>query len=184
MCGFEGCDRPHEARGLCHAHFEQRRSGRPLRPILDTPVKRFMAKVELAADGHWMWQGATSSEGRYGSFSVAGRTRPAHVAAWLLFRGPIPDSADDVDHLCRVTLCVNPDHLEPKSHRENVLAGVAPSALNATKTHCARGHEFTSENTLVTSQGGRSCRACRTSPEGRRKQREATARWRSKLTTA
>lgn len=161
-CIVEGCGRKHEARGYCHTHFEYVRRGSAhtdLRPVLNTKA-RFMAKIEVLPSGHWIWIAATASEGRYGAFQYGGRVRPAHVASWLMFRGPLPAGAQDIDHLCRKTLCVNPDHLEPKTHRENILAGDAPTAINAAKTHCKRGHAFDAANTRMMPSGGRTCRAC------------------------
>jgi hypothetical protein len=55
--------------------------------------------------------------------------------------------------------CVNPDHLEIVTHRENILRSEAPAALNSRKTHCLNGHFFDEANTLVI-QGKRRCRAC------------------------
>lgn len=178
-CGFDGCGRAIEARALCHSHYAQERRGRTLTPILDTDMARFMAKVTKLPSGHWMWTGAVSSEGRYGAATFEKRVRPAHVVAWLLFRGTYPEGWD-IDHLCRKTLCVNPEHLQPKTHRNNVLVGDSPQAINAAKTHCIRNHEFTPENTYVPKAGGRQCIACRTSKEGRLKQRDATRRYRAR----
>jgi hypothetical protein len=85
----------------------------------------------------------------------------AHRFSYELFHGPIPPK-HDVDHLCRVRDCCNPDHLEAVTHRENVrrgLAGATTKARMLAKTHCARGHEWTPENTRVTSRQ-RKCKAC------------------------
>ena len=41
------------------------------------------------------------------------------------------------------------------------LGGLANGARNKAKTHCPRGHEYTPENTYVSAQGFRRCRACR-----------------------
>lgn len=67
----------------------------------------------------------------------------------------------ELDHLCRNRRCCRPDHLEPVTHKENVLRGMAPSAINARKTHCKRGHEFTAENIYPSPDGVRRCRECR-----------------------
>jgi hypothetical protein len=40
-----------------------------------------------------------------------------------------------------------------------VLRGEAPTAVNARKTHCPKGHELTGNN-LVASKPGRQCRIC------------------------
>jgi len=55
----------------------------------------------------------------------------------------------------------NPLHLEAVTQRENILLGVGASARNAAKTHCPRGHAYTTDNIYVTKRGGRECRACR-----------------------
>lgn len=185
VCEVPECPRSAEARGLCHSHFEwSRRHGqRPTRPILDTPKARFLAKVNKLPSGHWIWTGATASEGRYGAFYFSGRTRPAHRVAWVLWRGELDDE-QVIDHLCRKTLCVNPEHLEPKTQRANILCGEAPSALNAAKTHCKRGHAFTEQNIRWLAGGGRQCRACMVTPEGREKQRQASARYRERQRVA
>lgn len=64
-----------------------------------------------------------------------------------------------IDHLCRNRGCVNPLHLQAVPMRENTLRGFGPSAENARKTHCKRGHEFTPENTYL-HDGRRICKQC------------------------
>lgn len=117
-----------------------------------------MSYVKKDAGGCWLWGGFTEPKG-YGRFQVGGAARLAHRISYELHVGPIPDGLV-LDHLCRVRNCVNPEHLEPVTSRENTLRGETPAAANVTKTHCLRGHEFTAENTRATLKGGRSCRAC------------------------
>jgi len=87
------------------------------------------------------------------------RFRPAHVVAWELCRAPVPAGLQ-IDHLCRNRACINPNHLEPVTSRENTLRGEGISAQYARRTHCANGHEFTTANTLRRSNGSRRCRTC------------------------
>jgi hypothetical protein len=86
-------------------------------------------------------------------------TKAAHRLFYEQLVGPIPDGLQ-LDHLCRVRHCVNPDHLEPVTQTANVLRGIGPTAVNAGKTHCVHGHPFTPDNTYINKQGNRHCRAC------------------------
>ncbi len=54
--------------------------------------------------------------------------------------------------------------------RVNVLRGRGPTALNAAKTHCKRGHEFTPENTYYRRDSANGLRQCRTCIRARNKQ--------------
>lgn len=84
----------------------------------------------------------------------------AHRVAYMLFRGAIPEGKQ-LDHLCRTRHCVNPDHLEAVTVKENLLRGESWSGVNHRKTHCKQGHEFSVENTAIRSGGGRTCRTCK-----------------------
>lgn len=119
---------------------------------------RFWARVEKT-ETCWLWLGASSLNG-YGRFSIAGRMFGAHRYAWTLLRGEIPEGLV-IDHLCRVRHCVNPEHMEVVSPKVNTLRGLGPTAANALKTHCGRGHAYTPENTRVGPEGSRHCRTCR-----------------------
>lgn len=106
----------------------------------------------------WIWTAARNRHG-YGLFPYD-RGTLAHRAAYELLVGQIPNGRE-LDHLCRNPSCVNPAHLEPVVHRENMLRGDTLGGRNAAKTHCVNGHEFTPENTYVFPNGHRKCRACK-----------------------
>lgn len=141
-------------------------------PVADE--ERFWPKVE-ETDTCWLWTGILNHYG-YGVFTVQALNVPAHRWAYEYIRELIPDGMT-LDHLCRVRNCVRPDHLEVVTNGENVLRGVSASAINARKTHCIRGHEFTEANTIVTprkagrQRTGRRCRTCATARENSRPQR-------------
>lgn len=118
---------------------------------------RFWAKV-TKTETCWLWT-AYKSNGGYGRIKISGRMVPAHRVAYELLVGPIPAGLE-IDHLCRVRNCVNPDHLEPVTRAVNTLRGTSPSAQHAVKTHCDNGHPFDAANTYLRPTGGRACRAC------------------------
>ena len=100
----------------------------------------FWGRVEKRALGEcWVWKGAPIKNG-YGQYRRKGtRSCYVHRLVYEALVGPIPEGKF-LDHLCRNRLCVNPGHLEIVTNRENVLRGVGPTAVNAQKTHCKRGH--------------------------------------------
>jgi hypothetical protein len=123
-------------------------------------LTRFWSRVDREAPlGCWDWVAGKLSSG-YGSFRTGNRAHVAHRYAYEALIGPIPDGLQ-LDHLCRNRSCVNPDHLEVVTQRVNLARGVSPPAINARKTHCSRGHEFTDENTYRSPDGYRGCRTCR-----------------------
>jgi hypothetical protein len=116
---------------------------------------------------------AGTDRGGYGRMKVADSMYRAHRISYTLANGPIPAGLV-LDHLCRDSSCVTPAHLEAVTNKENIQRGES-GTFNASKTHCAQGHEFTQENTYRGPSGQRHCRAC-----GRNRNRKRSAQKRNK----
>lgn len=135
----------------------------PITPTTDSVklaklLARFWAKVDKTKDC-WLWTAARDPNG-YGRFRLNAHTVKAHRFAYTILVGPIPDGLT-LDHLCKVRHCINPAHLEPVTHQENLLRGDTNAARNIAKTYCPCGHPLEGEN-LVQSELRRGRRACRT----------------------
>ena len=112
--------------------------------------------------GCWLWMAGCDDRG-YARISVGGRWRYAHRVYFEHINGPVQPGLE-LDHKCRMPCCVNPDHLEPVTHQENVRRGGAAGSVgkaNSFKTHCGNGHPYDEANTYSTPEGGRQCRTCR-----------------------
>lgn len=81
-----------------------------------TIEERLMRHVEVA-EGHWLWTAFVHRVG-YGLAWVDGKTQLAHRVMYQAVVGEIPEGLQ-LDHLCNVRRCVNPDHLEPVTNAEN-----------------------------------------------------------------
>lgn len=126
------------------------------------PLRDQMERLTERGDGCWEWLGNKTLDG-YGRLQVGGSRRRAHRIAYELARGPIPPGLV-LDHLCRNRSCVNPEHLEPVTDRENILRGNGLAACAAARDTCARGHPLTDDNTYrpPSNPNERKCRICKT----------------------
>lgn len=123
---------------------------------------KFLKNYVVDSSGCWLWTRSKTKLG-YAQFFYAGKMSKGHRYAYSFFKGPIPKDKV-LDHLCRVRHCVNPDHLELVTNRENVLRGISSAATNAKKTHCKRGHELSGSNVFLCKKGGgrwRECKKCK-----------------------
>lgn len=147
-------------------------------PRKTKPLKERLESKLTKTPTCWLFTGARFKSG-YGSISPDAPDKAhavyAHRAAWMVYRGPIPEGTL-VCHTCDNPPCCNPDHLFLGTKSTNALdmmakgrgehvrkaqAGVAKRRREA--THCRRGHPFTEENTRrYVSVRGTPARACRT----------------------
>lgn len=163
--------------------------GCPAHP-LSAARGHILARVRREDRGHstpcWIWQGALNYKG-YGVGHPGGKWSRIHRVTYVEYVGPIPDGLQ-IDHLCRVKACCNPDHLEAVTAGENLRRAWADRPRRPSKprlftrprkngiiTHCKRGHELTPENTMTAGSGKRACRICAYAIAKPRK-----ARWRAK----
>lgn len=182
ICQVDGCERPLLARGWCGTHYG--RWAKYGQVELPTMVERFWMEVDKNGPVSecrpdlgpcWLWTGGISDRpsGAYGRIwdRAAKEYVYTHRFSFELARSMAPEGLD-LDHLCRVRLCCNPDHLEPVTRAVNV--GRGRNWLRE-MTHCRRGHEFTAENTRTYRRGNAVCRECRPCRRERRLLRQQAA---------
>lgn len=116
-----------------------------------------MEKVKKTATC-WEWIGCVDTSTGYGRFLLDKRYVGAHRVSYELFRSYIPEGLQ-IDHRCRNRKCVNPDHLEIVTCRENLMRGIGVAAINIRKTHCPQGHPYDEDNTH-SYKGRRKCKQC------------------------
>lgn len=132
-------------------------------------LPRFWDKVSVEPNtGCWLWTACTADTG-YGQFAIGRRMLYAHRVAYAALVGPVPGGLQ-LDHVrargCGVRCCVNPEHLEPVTQRENLRRGDAAKSTRswcAAITHCPNGHVYDDTNTYhFTDRNGYACRRCKT----------------------
>ncbi len=107
------------------------------------------------ATGCWNWQKTVSRSNGYGvKHTSNGSTTTAHRYVYQEMRGQIADGLE-LDHLCRNKRCVNPAHLEPVTHQENMRRHFQTRVM---PNKCKNGHEL--DGTRTRHGGGRYCKTC------------------------
>lgn len=123
----------------------------------------------ITETGCWIWlrsivgRVAGSTRNGYGIFSAKGKQIMAHRWFYEKFVGPIPDGLE-IDHLCRISCCVNPKHLEPVTHLENIrrspliMKGPRSAQSNRELLVCSVGHPLDYHRP---DGRGRQCKICK-----------------------
>jgi len=131
-----------------------------VREPLQDRLERYSVAIPFA--GCIVWTGAVDKLG-YGRIGMQGKSKLAHRISYQHYVGEIPVGLE-LDHLCRNTSCINPNHLEPVTRKVNTDRGLCAETNRkrfAAMTHCKHGHEFTPENTyLHPTHKRRQCKIC------------------------
>lgn len=130
------------------------RAANPGRRPWKQTMEHVLSRVDRSGEC-WLWTGAKTTRG-YGNVGWHRRVCRVHRLVYEYMIGPIPEGYE-LDHLCRVHACCNPEHLEAVTHRENVMRGEGIAVAHAKKTACPRGHAYD----IVLTNGGRWCSVCR-----------------------
>lgn len=121
----------------------------------------------------WLWTGRISRKG-YGHMKVLRRVIGAHRAAWMAYRGDIPEGLV-IDHLCRNRACVNPWHLEPVTVQVNTQRGDLAGVVGRHRgVACLRGHVFSEHGVERRSRDGYTRQICRLCERIRNQARRST----------
>lgn len=123
-------------------------------PVPNTSITREILKDRVKKNretGCLEWTGFLKNG--YAAFTFNGKVIRAHRLAFIVANGEIPDGTE-INHICGVKHCVNPEHLEAISHGDNIR-----HHWNS-QTSCKRGHPWP-ENRKFDSRGQRYCTLCR-----------------------
>ncbi|MGP9528593.1 HNH endonuclease [Glutamicibacter sp. AOP5-A2-18] len=117
-CSIDGCAKPKRTRGWCNSHYEKwRRHGDPQAGREYSLGKDgFFARVDKS-QSCWIWKGPVKPNG-YATVSMHGKNWYVHRLSYALEYGSIPDGLE-LDHICHNRKCVNPDHLQAVTHKQN-----------------------------------------------------------------
>lgn len=118
-----------------------------------------LSNIKISLNGCWEWQRKINKITGYGQLSFKKQHFLAHRISYKIFKEEIPIGLV-INHLCKNRKCVNPEHLEIVTLRENILKGNGFAAVNTQKEVCLRGHLLSGINLYITPDGRRQCKIC------------------------
>ena len=133
---------------------------KPVVNLTTTQLENFWSRVDKSSDC-WLWTGSINRDG-YGNVGISGQSYLTHRVAYTAIKGEIPPMLV-IDHLCRVRNCVNPEHLEAVTNRENIARGFpgrTKTPPGEERVTCKLGHRLTGYNAMTDGRGYVRCREC------------------------
>jgi hypothetical protein len=143
-------------------------------------IKKIWAKLQVSG---FCWHYGDYKHKNHATVYFAGRRIGVHKVVYEYLVGLVPEGYK-LDHVCRNKRCVNPDHLEPVTHSENIKRAWKYSTKQGfegagkrskVSTHCRKGHNLSDVGVLLSKRANgterKKCRAC---------QHDAQERWRRK----
>lgn len=138
QCSYDGCHKPHVAKGLCRSHYQRwRKTGDPEGGsrrvqcgdnLLDKVTQKFVRGVRKLANGCWTCDTAYRTVHGYLAVQITENgiqhAFKAHRFSYEHFVGKIPDEML-VCHKCDNPSCCNPRHLFLGSQSDNMRDMVA-----------------------------------------------------------
>jgi hypothetical protein len=120
----------------------------------------FWAKVDKRGPNDcWPYLGSRNPDG-YGRVMFNGKHTKSHRLAFVLSGGVIQEG-HCVCHSCDNPPCCNPSHLRSATNRENLKErDLKRRHAGTRRTHCPKGHKYTTQNTRFDKHNKRHCKVC------------------------
>lgn len=127
--------------------------------MIANTIHSILEKVQpITESGCWVSDLVPQRDG-YCMVAFRGKKLMLHRVIYEQLKATIPDGYE-LDHICRVRCCVNPDHLEVVTPRENTLRSKNPAAIGAARETCIYGHIFDGVEKQKNGLPRRKCSVC------------------------